>query len=85
MTQFIINITNTPASTTQSFVKGSEVNQIIVPDLTPNTMYEVRVAIVTHGGGIITSQPDYVTTQDGGKSTHTLESKYYLDVSLVRM
>lgn len=71
VTQYVINVTNPATSMVHSFTEEPGVAKIVVPNLIPNTMYEVLVTIVIHGGATITSEPSYITTRDGGEQRQT--------------
>jgi hypothetical protein len=67
VTEFIVNVTNPATEERLSLPQAASINKIDVLYLAPNTVYEVIVTIVTHGGATVSSEPDYITTQDGGK------------------
>ncbi|ELU01149.1 hypothetical protein CAPTEDRAFT_219707 [Capitella teleta] len=66
--EFVVNVTNPATEEVLSLPQAENVQKTEVHNLLPNTVYEVIVTIVTHGAATISSQPDYITTQDGAPS-----------------
>ena len=64
VSKYLLNISG--VDDIQTLQYPADTVSVHLAELKPNTRYEALLTLVMHGGAIITSDPAYATTTDGG-------------------
>lgn len=64
VTEYLVNVYSILENWTEHLSPG--MNQTVLTDLIPNTVYNVTITLTINGGAAITSEPVTATTKDGG-------------------